>query len=207
MALANWEITVYALYLMGGASRWVHTEDIALKCFEIAPDSFSWVKYSKYPDKEVTRIALMDARKEKIGALVTGRAGRGKGHHSKGNTQRRLDGWQLTEAGTEWVAQNEDRLAKELSQRQPRSHRQELLQNMARVRSHNLFKNFQEQPNSFVPSIGSLAELLRCRVDAESHVWERRFGVLRNQAQLAEQEDVLEFIDICRRFVESRGEG
>ncbi len=206
MALRNWEIAVYALYLTCGASRWVHTEDIAIKCFELAPDSFSWIKYPDYPDKDIARVGLIDARKEKVGALVAGRAGKGKGHRIKDNEQRQVDGWQLTEAGATWVTRNEERLAKDLSQRQPKSHRQELLQSVARVRKHILFKNFQEQPNSFVPTIGLLAELLRCRVDAESHVWERRFDTLRNQAQLARQEDVLEFIGICHEFIESRRE-
>jgi hypothetical protein len=207
MALPNWEITVYALYLMGGESRWVHTEDIAVKCFEIAPDSFSWIKYRNYPDKEIARIALMDARKEKMGALVTGRSGKGKGHFSGAKGEPRPDGWQLTQAGITWITQNEDRLAKELGHRQPKSHRQELLQKMARVRNHSLFKEFQEQREDFTPSIGSLAELLRCRVDADGHVWEKRFSALRNLAQLAEEEDVLEFIGICQRFVESGKEG
>jgi len=203
MALRNWEIAVYALYLLDGATSFVHTEDVAIKCFQIAADSFSWMKYPKYPDKDIVRVALTDARKEKVGALVNGRAGKGKGQLRYDKGPRRIDGWQLTETGSEWVARNKNRLENELNQRQPRAHRQESLRKIERVRSHKLFKQFQEQRKDFVPSIGSLAELLRCRVDAEGHVWEKRFSALRNLAQLAEQEDVLEFIGICQKFVES----
>lgn len=201
MALTNWEIAVYALYLRGGASRSVHTEDVALKCFELAPDSFSWVKHRQYPDKEVARKGLVDARAEKN--LVTGRTGRGKGQSSKTATDPALDGWQLTDAGVRWVMENEDRLAHELQERQPKGHRQELLQKLSRIRGHGLFKKFQDQPAGFVPSLGSLAELLRCRVDAERSVWEKRFATLRNEARLANQGDVVTFLDICQKFVNS----
>ncbi len=44
MGHPNSELVVYALYLLGGESHPVHTEDVALKCFELFPDSFSWVK-------------------------------------------------------------------------------------------------------------------------------------------------------------------
>ena len=65
--LANWKIATYALYVLEGASKTVHTEDIALKCYELAPDVCSWVNYPEYPDKEIVRIALSDAMKEKNG--------------------------------------------------------------------------------------------------------------------------------------------
>ena len=35
--LSNIDIVVYALYLLGGWHERVHTDDIALKCFELAP--------------------------------------------------------------------------------------------------------------------------------------------------------------------------
>jgi len=70
---ANRELVVYCLYVVGGATERVHTEDLALKCWELFPDSFSWTKYPNYPDKDIVRVALTDARKEKYGALVSGR--------------------------------------------------------------------------------------------------------------------------------------
>ena len=47
--IPNWEIAVYILHALGGGLRSIPTEDIAKKCFELAPDSFSWVKYPQYP--------------------------------------------------------------------------------------------------------------------------------------------------------------
>ena len=37
----NRQLVVYALYLLGGDTERVHTEDIALRCFELFPASFS----------------------------------------------------------------------------------------------------------------------------------------------------------------------
>ena len=96
--IPNSELVVYVLSLLGGESKSVHTEDIALKCHELFSDSFSWTKYPDRPDKEVVRTGLMDARKEKHGQLVKGRSGR--------EIHKVPDGWMLTEAGIEWLKKN-----------------------------------------------------------------------------------------------------
>jgi hypothetical protein len=206
MVLSNWEIAVYALFLQSGGTRAVHTEDVAIKCFELARESFSWVKYPDNPDKEIARFGLMDARKEKNGALVTGRAGRGKGQSTGVHPRGSPDGWQLTEKGIAWIKEHEESLALELKQQQPKAHRQEIQQKLSRVKKHDLYKDFIDQPSSFVPSLGSLAELLRCRVDAERAVWYKRFESLRNQALLAQQQDVVDFVDACQKSVTSTPE-
>ena len=68
--LSNIDIAVYALYLLGGWRDRIHTEDIALKCFELAPSKFSWVKYPEYPDNNTAYLSLGDAKKTKYGVLV-----------------------------------------------------------------------------------------------------------------------------------------
>ena len=201
--LSNVEIAVYALYQKGGASRPVHTEDIALKAFELAPHSFSWIKYPQHPDKEVTRNALKDARKEKHGRLVTGRSGRGKGHPSRTGSGRRADGWHLTEAGVKWVMTHEARLGRELQQASHRVHRQEILAKVGQIRNHALFQEYLAKPAGFLPTLGGLGELLRCRVDAEPPIWRRRFESLRNLAVQVDQQDLLEFIRVCERSIET----
>jgi len=205
MVLTNWEIAVYALYLEGGLSRPVHTEDVALRCFKLAPHSFSWIKHTHLPDKEVARSALVDARKEKYGALTTGRTGRGTGQKTEYGSGKSLDGWQLTNLGVEWVKANESRLLQELGKHEPKMHRQELLQKLSQVRNHPLFKEFEACPDEFAPSLGLLADLMRCRVDAEPIVWRRRFAALVNEAQMAEQHDIIDFLDRCHRFCLERG--
>ncbi len=202
--LTNWEIVVYALYLEGGATDRVHTEDLALRCFGLAQDSFSWVKHRNYPDKDIVRVALTDARKPKHGALVSGRAGRTTAQSVETTSIKFPDGWQLTRSGVAWIQENEERLQHALNVRAVKPHRQDILRSLERVRKHPLFLEYQSDPGSFTPRIGDLAEMLRCRVDAEQFVWNKRFESLYNQAELAHQKDLVAFLDRCQGFQKSQ---
>lgn len=195
--LINWEIAVYALYLSGGASKPVRTEDVALKCFELAPESFSWVHYPQHPDKDIVRVALIDARKAKTGTLVKGRAGTGIRLVPQSRGELSADGWMLNEAGVKWVLSNEERLSRELGQKGTNYQRQELLRKLQRVRTHRVFATYRSSPEQFKPSLGELADLLRCRVDAERAIWSKRIDLLKNQALLTQQDDVISFVLSC----------
>jgi hypothetical protein len=203
--LPIWEIAVYALHMLGGGMRDIPTEDIAAKCFELAPDSFSWVKYPKYPDKEVARRALVRARDEEYGALVRGRSGRGKGHRSITNVGPTLDGWSLTPEGAKWISGNKDRLEEILKVRQPNTQRQEILQKLSRIRRHPLFQRFLERPEAFLPSLGEMAELFRCRVDADQSTWDKRFQMVIGQANTAEDSETINFVNLCADSVKKHG--
>lgn len=194
----NRELVVYALYLLGGHSKPVHTEDIALKCFELFPASFSWVKYPEHPDKDIVRVALTDARKESHGALVEGRAGQKRGLSAKTERLPVEDGWILTAAGVQWINDNSAALELVAGTGQVKAHRQRLLKHLKRIREHVLFKQYLDNPSGFSPTIGTIADLLRCRVDAEPDVWEERFNRVRRQAEAAGQDDVCDFIAKCR---------
>ncbi len=193
--LSNKDIVVYALYLIGGSTERHHTEDIAWKCYEVLPSAFSWTKYPQFPDKDIVRVALTDARKASNGGLVEGRAGQQRGQYQKTHRGPRGDGWVLTDAGIEWVHQNEKRLQGILVSAEPREHRQKTLLLLKRVKEHKLFQRFQESPDSFYPSIGELADLLRCRVDAEEVVWRERFDRIRKNALVAGQAEVIAFVE------------
>lgn len=193
----NWEIAVFALFLQGGASKRVHTEDVALKCFDLAPDAFSWVTRPEFPDKDIARVALTDARKAKTGALVSGRAGRGKRPIPLRGASLADDGWRLTEQGSKWIAENRSRLDMLTSKRKVRFDRQEPLRRLARIINHAAFRRFKTNGKGFSLSIGELADLLRCRPDAPKHVWERRLQAARNEARVGEQAEVLSFLDAC----------
>lgn len=195
----NRQLVVYALYLLGGDSNPIHTEDIALKCFELFPSSFSWVKYPNYPDKDIVRVALTDARKRSHGALVEGRTGQKRGLSAKTLRNPVEDGWILTPAGVRWTQQHRNTLGRIVGTGEVKSHRQKLLKQLKRLRDHVLFEQYQDNPATFAPSIGVIADLLRCRVDAESEIWEDRFQKIHRQAEAAEQDDVRDFIDRCRQ--------
>ncbi|MGA3142279.1 MAG: hypothetical protein ABSF10_04460 [Verrucomicrobiota bacterium] len=83
-ALSNHEIVTLAVYLLGGDSKRIDTEDIAVKANELAPGRFAWRKYPNQINIENVRTFLSDAKKPKNGAYLIG-AGK--------------DGWILTGAG------------------------------------------------------------------------------------------------------------
>lgn len=142
VTLANWEIAVYALFSLGGAQKSVHTEDVALRCYEFAPSSFSWIKHSTLPDKEVARSSLVDARKAKYGSLVTGRTGRYKGQYKTRGMAPELDGWMLTEGGAIWITENQERIEKLLQTKHEQSDRREMMKGMNRIRKSTIFQAF-----------------------------------------------------------------
>lgn len=195
--LPNRELVVYVLSLLGGESRRVHTEDIAAKCHELFPAAFSWTKYTHFPDKDIVRVALIDARKARWGALVDGRTGEGRGLAAKTKRNPLPDGWMLTENGVKWLRDNTERLQALGPEPMVKAHRQKLLKELARVRSHPLFSRFAADGNAFAASIGEIADFLRCRVDASRDVWGSRFEVLRGKATVADQKDVVAFLQAC----------
>ena len=86
--IPNWELATAACFLEGGATKLVHTEDLAVRAFQLAPQRFCWKKYPERIDLDIARVSLTDAAKAKNGALVQG---------SKDT------GWSLTRAGLQWV--------------------------------------------------------------------------------------------------------
>lgn len=195
-AIRNWEIVMLALQIEEAGSRRVHTEDVTLRCYELAPDAFSWLKHRKYPDKEVVRKDLTRLRDGQFGGVfVAGRAGitRLEGDGEAATT----DGWQLTPAGVEWLVGNRARLDELLGRRQSKANRQDALKALDRVRQHDLFAQFRENPTTFAPALGELANMLRCRVDADDGVWAARFVTLRNHATLTEEAEIQAFLDRC----------
>ena len=186
-------MVVYALYSLGGATQRFHTEDIALKCFELWPSAFSWTKYPQYPDKDIVRVALTDARKEKYGYLVDGRAGQTRGQANRTKRERAADGWVLTDAGVNWSETNKERF--ESARPVAKEHRQKSMQFLGRVRKHKVFSLYKDNPDKFYPSIGDLADLLRCRVDADDAVWQERFERIRKHAVATGQDEFVGFVE------------
>jgi len=190
---ANRELVVYCLYVAGGATERVHTEDLALKCWELFPDSFSWTKYPQYPDKDIVRVALTDARKEKYGALVSGRV-EGK---ASGAGHGEPEGWLLTDKGLGWIKDNLSLFGDDPAKHERKAHRQLLLRRVKELTTSELYRRFAESSTSFLPSIGELAAFLRCRVDANAAVWERRLADIRRLAIDAGEDAIGRFAAAC----------
>ena len=193
----NRELATYALGELGGSFRSIHTEVIALKAHEMFPNAFSWTKYPKIPDKEVVRLALTDARKERYGALVDGRSGRASGHPSKTNRKRVPDGWILTDAGIEWFNHKTSHWANGVNALTFNAHRQTAMRRLHRVLNHGVFHDYERETENFLPSLGDLASLLRCRPDASEDVWETRLDGLKRDATTSNRKELTDFIAKC----------
>jgi hypothetical protein len=193
---SNRELAVYALYSLGASERF-NTETIAVRCHELFPTAFSWATRPDLPDKDIVRVALTDARKEKHGALVEGRSGQSSGHYEKTRRGPMTDGWQLTNAGLEWTQENAESFEALLEKPIAKDHRQKSRRMLRRVREHELFQQFVAESTEFSPGIGQLADLARCRVDAEPSVWRARFEKFRRLALETDQQDIEAFIAAC----------
>ena len=196
--LPNRELVVYVLGQLGGSFRFVHTEDIALRAHKLFPDAFSWIKYPRLPDKDIVRVALTDARKDRYGALVKGRSGQAAGHSLKNNRERTQDGWILTDSGIEWFNRISSSFADDIGERSLRDHRQSALRRLRRILNHSVFRRYLQEPASFAPNLGDMAGLVRCRVDAPESVWEARFVDLERDARASNRKELDEFIAKCR---------
>jgi hypothetical protein len=89
------EIVTVIVYLLGGKTRSVHTEDVAISANEMAPGRFVWRKYPEHIDLQAVRFALENAKRDHCGYLI-----------GAGN-----EGWMLTKSGLEFSKQNAERFA------------------------------------------------------------------------------------------------
>jgi hypothetical protein len=201
--LSNIEISLFALFELGGASKKVHTERIAWKAYELAPERFSWklpeFKEKGFPDKDLVRVALTDARKEKYGALAKGRTGTG----ASGKT---LDGWILTSKGVEWVKQNESRISDALKLRKTKLHPRESSRFLGRIKKEKAFRQYLQEGNLDNVSIYMITDMLGCSPDAPKGMISEKFERYFNTAQLSGEKAVISFLDECsKKFPFLRG--
>lgn len=187
--IKSMHMAVYALSLLGGAHQKVHTEHIAHKCLEIAPDRFKWEHYD-YPDKELVRKALFHASEKKNGSLVVGRSGieqRGKSR----------DGWQLTPAGAAWLRQNESLLRNSGESKSAVIPKKEAERFLKKIRSESAYLLFSVKRNLDDVSTYMFTDLLNCSPDAPVETIRIKFDRLLSIAELVNDRDVLGFLRSC----------
>jgi hypothetical protein len=86
----NSDITVIAVFQLGGALRYIHLEDIAVKAAELSPKAFSWKKYPERINLETVRIALkreLEAKARRVYGSIR-------------------HGWMLTPRGLLWCLES-----------------------------------------------------------------------------------------------------
>ena len=177
LRLPNHHVAVLALYLLGGAASRVNAEDVAVKCFELAPQRFCWRKYSQYPSEIRARDALNDAKKVKYGRLASG--------------ESKLD-WTLTPAGVSWckdyleASEYEDRLtgATKLTLAERRQ--------LTELERHPQFARYQGEGDS--PSPPEVADAVNLLPDAPAPAVQRRLTELSAAARAGGYEDIERYL-------------
>lgn len=188
---SNVSVAVYALQLLGGALRFVHTEDVALKCFEMLPDRFSWRKYPQYPDTEPARSALFDAAKEKHGRLVVG--------------DNRAKGWKLTESGVQYARAVEPEI-EELVERPGKTVNVDR-RGFGDIEDHRSYMNYISSRSVDSMEFHELATMLRCPVDAPGPLIAERLENLLRRTSDAGRGDIKAFLQAAAsKFQRELGE-
>jgi hypothetical protein len=198
---SNMDVVVYALGVLGGGKRKVSTEAIADQSYQLAPDRFSWVltQYKQFPDKDVARVALEDAKKPHYGGLVDGNYSR----------ETSKDGWTLTPAGIRWLAENQDRIRLALGRDQPPDLRlspMEARRFGAQLRRASAFQLYSTTGSVAGISRFMLSDMLQCSPDAPTDLLRFKFDRLLSQAELANDGELKLFLSECeQRFADLFG--
>jgi hypothetical protein len=193
--LSNIDVALFALLQLGGYEKRIHTEHIAHKAFELDPTRFGWrlkeFRDKGYPDKEPVRIALMDAAKEKYGALVDGRSG------VESSGTKGADGWIFTPAGAKWIRDREESIRQRLGHQNSRLPPTETARFLKQIRSQPLFVKFKKKGDLAEESQFAFTDMLNVSPDATRSVVSRKFQRLCSIAELAGDNEVREFLEAC----------
>ena len=190
--LSDKDIVLYALYLLGGWQKRIHTEEVALKCFQLAPTKFSWVKYPQYPDIAPARFALEAAKKPKYGKLV-------KGESERKRTIKSIGGWMLTANGLQWMQANKERIEKYLGKHIPIGERLPADRKLKELLGSVAFKKFINDGEQAEISHAEFAESLVCTVNTRPEILSDRLEQFYSISEKLKKEEVKNYVNFCRK--------
>jgi hypothetical protein len=117
--LTNHEVVLLAVYLLGGETSPIDTEDIAVKANALAPGAFTWRKYVEQINLEIVRVILSNLKRAEDGNLLVGK---GK------------DGWMLTERGLHLAKSFSDNSTRASGSKTPLSQKEKSWRRSEKVR-------------------------------------------------------------------------
>lgn len=189
--LTSHDVILYALYVLGGTTQKVHTEDIASKCFKLLPSQFSWIKYANYPSLEAVRRPLIQVRSNEGGTLVLGRHGRTK-------EDQVAEGWIFTPQGIKWIEQNKERIARQLDSPLDRpKKRTDVDKKIYEIKNSSAFKKFLKDKNCSNVFKYEFTNFLNASIDTPSPILRDRLVKIRAIAY--NQEEIIEFLNLAEK--------
>jgi len=185
----NNDVFVWALYLLGGASKTIDVEQIYLKAFEIAPLRFGWRTRPDIPNFKKTSKALQAIEaKTHVGLLQKLGA----------NTRR------LTPAGVAWVEAYKPLF--ELNYGESKIVKAPATSEISRqskdLHSSEAWKSFKAK-GTF--KLGELARACKCSIGSSDKIWQDRFADFEQLAALTKDQEIADFLTIAKNiYKESR---
>jgi len=192
-SLSDKDIVIYALYLLGGWQKRVHTEDIAIKCFELAPNRFSWIKYPQFPDLAPARFALEAAKKQKNGNLVEGESERKK-------DRKGIGGWRLTGSGLSWVEINKKRIELSLEKKDIAGERLLSDRRLKELMNSKAFKKFIDMGENATINMPEFTESLICTINTTKDILRERIEQLEVVARKQNILSVVKYLHYCKKL-------
>ena len=171
----NWGLVTLAVYELGGTSKPVRTEDVAVHVWRKAPHRFSLAGYPEHPNVRIVHVSLTDAKKPAKGGLLNG------DQHK---------GWWLTEPGLDWVKSFDTQ-----AERNPSTGDQldlESARELNRIMQSELLRQWRNGVSK--KTRYSVPELLLLPVDAPTNLVADQFQRLTNSAAATGNAEVLEFL-------------
>jgi RNase P subunit RPR2 len=204
--LSGKDIVLYALYLLGGGQNRIHTEDITLKCYKLAPSKFSWVKYPEYPDVAPARFVLEKLKKDaNYGHLVEGKSERKKIKMPRNIKElldpkdERIGGWMLTNNGSQWIKVNKARIEKYLEKHIPVGDRLPANRKLKELQGSVAFKKFRDYGVRAEISHAEFSESIICTVNTGLEILNDRLEQLYSIADELRKEEVKNYVNFCRK--------
>lgn len=190
--LSNAEIAVYVIFELGGNEKKIPTEHIAMECFKVAKERFSWrlPEYKEYPDKQHVREALKGAVYFKEGRLITGRSG-------VDAAGKEVDGWMLTPEGAKWITKNRKRIESLLKISAELWKSPDIQRVTKWFGREKCYQRYLRDGSVENISGYEFKDMLLCRPDAHPQTIRKEFDRLKTKAEITQNKNVLSFLNAC----------
>lgn len=192
-AITNKDLVLFALYEVGGAERYVNTEDVAHKVFQypLGRQRYRWERHD-YPDKERVARELRRLKDMKGNLFV-------KGHVNIGAKKDRLDGWMLTAAGVDRVKAIEKQAVSILGEARGTHSKYDEDALRRRVTNTSCYKIYLKDPTFREAKDHVFTDMLYCLPDAPSEKVRAAYDQLLASAKAVGALDLIEFLEAAHR--------
>ena len=182
--LNNEQVATLAIYALGGSGSRQDSEDIAIRCHELAPAKFGWKKHRELPSLAVANEALSDARRTSPdGVRVQANTGLISG--------KPKEGWILTPDGAAWCEANEHLLPSDAGDAQKA--RPEEVRLLRNIRDHPQFARWLGGGEP--PAPAQVAGALLIASSAPAEAVENRIRKLRTITSTADDGEIERYLE------------